>query len=62
MLNDLKKKYDQQSNEGQHKLSGDMSTLVSKKLIKQIQSEFEERLKYYEEIKRKKIEDKLSFE
>ena len=36
--------------------------MVSKKLIQQIQSEFEERLKYYEEIKKKKLEDKLSFE
>ena len=39
-----------------------MKQIVSKKLIQQIQSEFEERLKYYEEIKRKKLEEKLSLE
>lgn len=62
MLNDLKKKYDQQSNDGASTISNGIKSLVSKKLIQQIQSEFEERLKYYDEVKKKRLEDKLLME
>ena len=56
LLTDLKKKYDEVPAE----LANNMRQQVSKKLIQQIQGEFEERLRYYEEMKRKKLEEKLS--